>query len=51
MEYDYSFNERNRFSVSVTPGFPMAVIFSFGWKHFLGEIRNEPKISIYVPRK
>ena len=51
MEYDYEINERNRLSVTVVPGLPMALIFSIGWKGIFGEIRETNAPMIYVPRK
>ncbi|MBU2018349.1 MAG: hypothetical protein KJ941_01775 [Bacteroidetes bacterium] len=51
MEYDYKLNDRNRLSASITPGFPMAIIFSVGWKGFIGQISTDHGAKIYVPRK
>jgi hypothetical protein len=49
-EYDYAFNNKNQLSVSFTPGVPLAMIFSVGWKHwFHFKEYNEPKI--FVPKK
>jgi hypothetical protein len=35
LEYDRILNDRNSFSLSFTPGLPLAMVFSFGWKHWL----------------
>ena len=37
LEYDRVINEHNSFSVSCTPGVPLAVILTFGWKHWFNK--------------
>lgn len=49
-EYDYAITERDQFSVSFTPGVPLAMIFSFGWKHWITIKKFDP-YKIYIPRK
>lgn len=50
LEYDYVFTERNSLSVSFTPGIPLAMILSVGWKHWFstGEFNYDRP---FVPRK
>lgn len=48
-EYDYAITERDQFSVSFTPGVPLAMIFSFGWKHWI-TTKEYDKYKVYIPR-
>jgi hypothetical protein len=48
-EYDYAITERDQFSMSFTPGVPLAMIFSFGWKHWI-TTKEYDKYKVYVPR-
>ncbi len=48
-EYDYAITERDQFSVSFTPGVPLAMIFSFGWKHWITIKKFDP-YKVYIPR-
>lgn len=50
LEYDYELNEKNSLSFSMTPGVPMAIIFSVGWKHWFNKKEESYKKVIYVPR-
>lgn len=48
-EYDYKFNAKNCVSLSLTPGVPLAMIFSIGWKHWI-KLPVKPEPVIYVPQ-
>lgn len=37
LEFDYSLSEKDHLSLSFTPGIPMAMIFSLGWKHWFSK--------------
>lgn len=50
IEYDYELNPNNGVSFSVIPGFPMALVFSFGWKHWFNKKEESYKKVLYVPR-
>lgn len=50
LEYDFAITERNQFSLSFTPGVPLAMIFSFGWKHWI-KIKEFDPYKVYIPRK
>lgn len=49
LEYDYAFNPKNQLSVSFTPGYPLAFIFSVGWKHWL-HVKEFEKFKPYIPK-
>ncbi len=49
-EYDYAITARDQFSVSFTPGVPLAMIFSFGWKHWI-TTKDYDRYKVYKPRK
>ncbi|MDG1331227.1 MAG: hypothetical protein P8P74_02780 [Crocinitomicaceae bacterium] len=50
IEYDFAFNPKNQLSFSFTPGVPLAMILSVGWKHWL-HVKEFDKFKPYVPRK
>ena len=50
IEYDFAFNPKNQISVSFTPGVPLAMIFSVGWKHWL-HVKEFDKFKPYIPKK
>ena len=49
-EYDYRCTEKDHFSISVTPAFPLAVVTSVGWKHWI-EIKKYPEWKLHQPKK
>ncbi|MCB9261496.1 MAG: hypothetical protein H6607_03910 [Flavobacteriales bacterium] len=49
LEYDYCFNQKDNFSISLIPVFPLALISNFGWKHWI-EYKEYDKTRIYVPK-
>ena len=49
-EYDYAFNPKNQLSISFTPGYPLAFVFSFGWKHWL-HVKEFDDFKPYIPKK
>ncbi|MFT6502304.1 MAG: hypothetical protein ACJASQ_002430 [Crocinitomicaceae bacterium] len=48
-EYDYAFNDLNQLSVSFTPGVPLAMILSVGWKHWF-HFKDYSGHKVYVPK-
>lgn len=48
-EYDWRCSERDHLSVSFTPGVPLALTFSVGWKHWIktGQFDYE---KLYIPK-
>lgn len=50
IEWDYKLNEKNAFSVGFTPGVPMALTFSVGWKHWIHKPAFD-YIKLYIPKK
>ena len=48
LEYDRILNEKHSISISLTPGFPMASIFSFGWKYWMN-YREFPDHKFKLP--
>lgn len=49
VEWDYNINDKNAFSVGFTPGIPMALTLSVGWKHWLYK-ENFDYNRVYIPR-
>lgn len=49
-EYDYAFTEHNLLSISCTPGVPLAIIVSVGWKHWIRPIPHR-EFRPFIPRK
>ena len=49
-EYDYAFNNKNQLSVSFTPGVPLAMIWSVGWKHWF-HFKEYDDYKDYIPKK
>lgn len=50
VEWDHRINEKNALSVGFTPGMPLALTFSVGWKHWI----HKPSfdyVKLYVPKK
>lgn len=50
IEYDYRCSERDHLSVSLTPGVPLACVFSVGWKHWIRTQEYDYE-KLYVPRR
>lgn len=51
IEYDYAFNNHNQFTFSCTPAFPLAGLFSIGWKHWFHWKEYDNDVKVYVPKK
>ncbi|MGB0849963.1 MAG: hypothetical protein ACPGTP_01845 [Bacteroidia bacterium] len=49
-EYDYALSQKDQISLSVTPGVPIAILVSVGWKHWI-EIKEYPTWKYYTPKK
>lgn len=49
IEWDYKLNEKNAFSVGFTPGIPMALTFSVGWKHWIHKPTFD-YLKLYIPK-